>query len=71
MIEKVRRKYKINGCRFDLATSLNHDGLEVDKSTMYYEDYSGSYGQIYHHPNVNGSKRMFIRTLIDIPEIYE
>lgn len=71
MIEKVRQKYRINGCRFDLATSLNHDGKEVDKTTMYYEDYTGSWGQIYHHPNIKGSRLMFIRTLIDTPEIYE
>lgn len=72
VIEKVRRKYGINGCKFDLATSLNHDGKEVDKSNMWYEDYSGSYGwHIYHHPNVKGSRLMFTRTLIDVPEIYE
>ncbi|MGV8139636.1 MAG: SGNH/GDSL hydrolase family protein [Mangrovibacterium sp.] len=72
MIEKIRQKYHINGCKFDLATSLSHDGKEVDKSTMWYEDYSSTYGwHIYHHPNVKGSLLMFTRTLIDIPEIYE
>lgn len=72
LIEKIRQKYNINGCKFDLATSLNHDGKEVDKSTMWYEDYSSTYGwHIYHHPNVKGSLLMFTRTLIDIPEIYE
>jgi hypothetical protein len=72
LIEKVRRKYGINGCKFDLATSLKHDGKEVDKSTMWYEDYSKSYGwHIYHHPNVKGSELMYVRTLIDVPEIYE
>lgn len=72
LIEKVRKKYGIKGCLFDLATSLNGDGKEVDKSTMYWEDYSGSYGwQIYHHPNKTGAKKMFERTLIDVPEIYE
>jgi hypothetical protein len=72
LIDRVRRKYGIGGCRFDLATSLNGDGVEVDRSTMYWEDYSGSYGwQIYHHPNVNGGQKMFERTLIDVPEIYE
>lgn len=72
LIEKVRQKYNINGCKFDLATSLNHDGKEVDKSTMWYEDYSSTYGwHIYHHPNAKGSLRMFTRTWIDIPEIYE
>jgi lysophospholipase L1-like esterase len=72
LIEKIRQKYRINGCKFDLATSLNYDGKEVDKSTMWYEDYSSSYGwHIYHHPNVKGSLLMFTRTLIDVPEIYE
>ncbi|MFV0267899.1 MAG: hypothetical protein ACK5HT_12260 [Draconibacterium sp.] len=71
MIEKIRQKYHINGCKFDIATSINHDGLEVDKSMMYHEDYSGSWGQIYHHPNVKGSRAMYTRTLIDIPEIYD
>ena len=71
LIEVIRQKYKINGCKFDLATSKAYDGKEVDKATMYHEDYSGSWGQIYHHPNKKGSLLMFTRTLIDIPEIYE
>ncbi len=68
LIEKVRQKYNIRGCRFDLATSLAHDGKEVDTATMYFEDYN--WGKIYHHPNVKGSLRMYTRTLVDIPEIY-
>lgn len=70
-IEKIRQKYNIKGCKFDIATSIHHDGLEVDKSTMYHEDYSESWGQIYHHPNVKGSWLMYIRTLLDVPEIYD
>ncbi len=69
IIEKVRQKYGIKGCRFDLATSLQHDGQEVDKTTMYFEDYD--WGKIYHHPNVKGSLQMYTRTLIDVPEIYQ
>jgi len=69
ILAKVRHKYGINGCKFDLVTSLNHDGKEVDKTTMWHEDYD--FGQFYHHPNVKGSRLMFIRTLIDVPEIYE
>jgi hypothetical protein len=69
LIEKIRHKYNIKGCRFDLATSLAHDGKEVDPSTMYFEDYD--WGKIYHHPNVKGSLLMFTRTLVDIPEIYD
>ncbi|SFC66563.1 GDSL-like Lipase/Acylhydrolase family protein [Parapedobacter composti] len=68
VIEKIRQKYGIKGCRFDLATSVDYDGKEVDKSTMYLEDYD--WGQIYHHPNVKGSRLMYLRTLIDVPEIY-
>jgi hypothetical protein len=69
VIAGVRQKYGINGCKFDLATSINQDGKEVDKSTMWLEDYD--FGQFYHHPNLKGSRLMFIRTLIDTPEIYQ
>ncbi len=69
MIEKVRQRYGIKGCKFDLATSIGYDGREVDKSTMYFEDYD--WGEIYHHPNVKGSRLMYLRTLVDVPEIYE
>ncbi|WP_298650921.1 Ig-like domain-containing protein [uncultured Proteiniphilum sp.] len=72
LIEKVREKLGLKGCKFDMATSINGDGREVDKSLMYWEDYSNSYGwQIYHHPNEKGGQKMYERTLIDIPEIYE
>ena len=71
LIEQVRQKTSVTGCRFELPTSINGDGKEVDKSTMYWEDYSGSYGwQVYHHPNEKGGKKMFERTLLDVPEIY-
>jgi hypothetical protein len=69
LIEKIRLKYNIKGCRFDLATSLAHDGKEVDTSDMFFEDYD--WGKIYHHPNVKGSLLMFTRTLVDIPEIFD
>ena len=72
LIEQVRQKYQIKGCKFDLATSIENDGKEVDKSAMYHEDYSSSTGlQVWHHPNVKGSLLMFNRTLTDVPEIYE
>lgn len=71
MIEKIRQKYGIKGCLFDLATSVNHDGKEVDKTTMFHEDLSAKNGpQIYHHPNAKGARLMYLRTLIDVPEIY-
>jgi hypothetical protein len=71
IIHQVRQKYGINGCRFDLATSLAGDGKEVDKTTMYWENYTNGWGEIYHHPNEKGSRKMFERTLIDLPEIYK
>jgi pimeloyl-ACP methyl ester carboxylesterase len=73
LIEKVRQKYGIKGCKFDLATSLNGDGKEVDKTTMWHEDYTkiNNWGHYYHHPNIKGSLQMFNRTSIDVPEIYE
>ncbi|RYE52045.1 MAG: SGNH/GDSL hydrolase family protein, partial [Sphingobacteriales bacterium] len=69
MIAQVRNKYKIRGCRFDLATSINNDGKAVDTNTMWFEDYD--WGKIYHHPNVKGSLQMYNQTLIDVPEIYK
>ena len=72
LIDKVRQYFGIKGCMLDMATSINGDGKEVDKTMMFWEDYSGSYGwQIYHHPNAKGGKKIFERTMIDIPEIYK
>lgn len=73
LIDKVRRKYRINGCRFDVATSINRDGIEVDTTTMWHEDYSAvnDWGHIWHHPNLKGSQLMYLQTLVDIPEIYD
>ncbi len=69
VIEKVRKKYGIKGCRFDIVTSIDNDGLEVDRTTMYLEDFN--HKQIYHHPNARGAKLMFERTIIDVPELYK
>lgn len=72
VIASVREKMGIKGCLFDLATSENGDGKTVDKSMMFWEDYSGSYGwQIYHHPNSKGGEAMYLRTRTDIPELYQ
>ena len=71
LIDNVRRKYGIKGCWFDLATALNGDSREVDKSLMYWENYTNGWGEIYHHPNEKGGQKMFERTLMDVPEIYE
>ena len=72
LIEKVRSDTGISGAKFDLATSLSGDGKEVDKSTMYWEDYTGSYGwQVYHHPNEKGGRKMFAQSLKDLPQLYK
>ena len=69
MIEKIRQKYNLKGVRFDIPTSLAHDGKEVDESTMWVEEYP--FGSYRHHPNVKGAKLMYLQTLVDVPEIYE
>ena len=74
VIEKVREKYKLRGCKFDIATSIHHDGMEVDKSTMWFEnliDHPAIKRDVYHHPNVKGARQMYLRTLVDVPEIYD
>jgi hypothetical protein len=71
VVRQVWQKYGIKGCRFDFATSLNGDGQEVDKTMMYWENYTNGWGEIYHHPNEKGGRKMFERTLIDLPELYE
>ena len=72
LLESMRQKYGLNGCRFDLATSLAGDGLEVDKSMMFFENLMDVFGKdIFHHPNTKGARQMFVRTLIDVPEIYD
>ncbi|MGN0202384.1 MAG: SGNH/GDSL hydrolase family protein [Candidatus Cryptobacteroides sp.] len=71
-ISKVRRKYGIKGCMFDLVTSLDGDGKQVDKNQMFFEDYWKEWKWlVYHHPNWVGGDNMFKRTLVDVPEIYE
>jgi hypothetical protein len=69
MIEKIRLKYNLKGCKFDWATSTGNDGQKVDTTTMWFEDYS--WGKIYHHPNIKGAEQMYRRTLIDLPELYK
>ena len=54
LIERVRRRYAIRGCRFDLATSVDRDGLQVDTSTMWREDYGG--GHVYYHHRTFGDR---------------
>jgi len=72
LIAKVRADLDLKGCQFDLPTSMSGDGKVVDKSSMYWEDYSGSYGwQVWHHPNETGGAKMFQQTLTDLPGLYK
>lgn len=74
VIEQVRQKYKLRGCKFDIATSVKHDGQEVDKTTMWFENLVDNpviRRDVYHHPNVKGARQMFLRSLVDVPEIYD
>ena len=75
MIDRIRQRYGIKGVLFDLATSMNGDGLEVDKSMMFWEDYSPEsvfHGwQVYHHPNDKGGEAMFKRAQQDVPELFK
>ena len=74
MIDEIRKKYGIFGADFDLATSLNGDGVELDKSTMFWEDYGPEYKRYshdyWHHPNELGSKKMIERIKKDLPWIF-
>ena len=74
VIDKVRRNLNLNGVRFDLATSLDGDGKEVDKTMMFWENYPPTQyngWQVWHHPNDKGSKAMFEQALNDVPEVFD
>ena len=76
LIRQVRAKLGLKGAELDKATSLAGDGMAVDKSKMYWEDYTGypapmTGWQIYHHPNPNGGQAMFRQIVKDLPEIFE
>ena len=64
IIDNIRKKYNINGCDFDIPTSINFDGKEVDKNKMWKE------GNIYHHPNVQGSLVMFEWLKLQTPKFF-
>ena len=73
VIARVREKYGLKGCLFDLPTSLAGDGKEVDKSLMYWENYPPEvFGgwQVWHHPNEKGGTAMYLRSRQDVPELY-
>ena len=71
IIDRVRELKGVRGADFDIPTSMNHDGVDVDTSQMWEEDYGGETGTVWHHPNVKGAATMFARLLIDVPEIFE
>ncbi len=75
VISRVREKLGIKGALLDRATSLAGDGKEVDKSMMYWEDYTDypapmTGWQIYHHPNPKGGRAMYEQIRKDVPEIF-
>ncbi|MBQ7253264.1 MAG: Ig-like domain-containing protein [Bacteroidales bacterium] len=76
LIRRVRAKLGVKGADLDKATSLAGDGKQVDKSMMYWEDYTGypapmTGWQIYHHPNPKGGRAIYEQILLDLPEIFE
>lgn len=60
-INQIRREYGISGARFDLATSVNNDGVTFDNSLFIADKI---------HPNNAGHKAMFERIKIDVPELF-
>lgn len=72
VIDEVRATYNLIGADFDIATSVNNnptDGVNIEM--MWKEDYGGSTGTVYHHPNELGSTAMVTQMMLDIPEIFE
>lgn len=72
-IDSVRASFtpQIKGADFDMATSLAHNGQSCDISDFWLEGTLGDSSAIYHHPNVKGSKLMYLQVCKDIPEIFE
>lgn len=68
-ITSVRNATGINGCRFNVATSINNDGTTTDTS-MFWEEHPSGGGVYYHHPNVSGSSAMLLQLQEDVPEIF-
>lgn len=60
-INQIRRDYGISGARFDLATSVNNDGITFDASLFVADKV---------HPNDAGHLAMFNRVKLDVPEIF-
>jgi hypothetical protein len=72
VIDEVREEYGLKGADFDIATSINRNPSEgVNQDMMWKEDYGGSTGTVYHHPNDLGSMAMMEQIEIDIPFIFE
>lgn len=60
-INQIRREYGISGARFDLASSLNNDGVTFDPSLFVSDKV---------HPNDLLHLAMFNRIELDVPEIF-
>lgn len=68
-IAAVRNAESINGCKLNIPTSINDDGITFDSSTMWEEHPDGG-GIYYHHPNVSGSLRIFNKLKETLPELF-
>lgn len=70
MIDIVREKYGITGADFDKATSIDGNGLLLDRSLMFWEDYGPDYilqaHDYWHHPNEKGSRAMYKQFCEDV-----
>lgn len=64
IIELVRKKYGVNGCLMNVATSVNNDGV------TFNPDLFPAASGVKVHPNAEGHRQMFLRSMIDTPEIY-
>lgn len=70
IVDQIRAGMNVTGIDFDKPTSVDYAGGNVDTAKMWMEQYGGTDGTVYHHPNVLGSAAMVSRVLIDTPEIY-
>lgn len=74
IIDIIRIKYGITGADFDFATSIDGFGAVLENKTMFWEDYGPEYKlfshDYWHHPNEEGSKRMFDRIISDLPWLF-
>ncbi|HMM02056.1 MULTISPECIES: SGNH/GDSL hydrolase family protein [unclassified Dysgonomonas] len=64
LLAQIRNEYKIKGCLFDIPTSLNYDGLDVNPDKFVIDDPDWRV-----HPNPIGMEEMADRVFVDVPEL--